>query len=63
MRKIEGEEAKRRRVSQQRRGAKRQSGFMIFSQHHFSRYTHAAPKNDERRKDALMSRVFYAPCA
>lgn len=26
-------------VSQQRRGAKRQSGFMIFSQRHFSRDT------------------------
>jgi len=50
-----------RRVSQQRRGAKRQSGFMIFSQRHFSRDT--LPKNDERaqrRIPPLMSRFLRA---
>lgn len=40
------------RVSQQRRGAKRQSGFMIFSQRHLSRAIFPRPKSDERAEAA-----------
>jgi len=49
-------------VSQQRRGVKSQSGFMIFSQRHLSRAIFPRPKNDERAKAAssLMSHFLRA---
>lgn len=52
-RKIERErERERRCVSQQRRGAKRQSGFMIFSQRHLSRDTPRGLKTTRARAKA-----------